>query len=216
MISTMTDRHCQLWHKKLPSSPCDFRPCPCYPSPPSGTLIAAYQVVCEGVCLVLLLLFLLRLRLWTWCVAWIFRFPILKLTNRRPFSVSKKKKRGTRATVEYEQRNKAKTSMERPPVKAVPECVRNRAPPPPEVTQLQERPTWHDPPSDPPPEVGGTPRSDHTFHRTKESDREFDANHSWNPRERVIIRGMEDFYERSGGSSGVGYLLAWQVSSMSW
>ena len=65
------------------------------------------------------------------------------------------KKRGTRATVECEQRNKAKTSMERPPVKAVPgavrdrptpqsaphkavpECVRNRAPLPPEGTQLQ-------------------------------------------------------------------------------
>ena len=82
--------------------------------------------------------------------------------------------------------------------KAVPECVRNRGPPPPEVTQLQERPTWYDPPSDPLPEVGGTQRSDHTFHTISESDREFGANHTWNPRERVTIRGMEDHHEISG------------------
>ena len=42
MILTLTDHHCQHWlKKKLPSSPCDIRSC--FPSPPSGTLIAAYQ-----------------------------------------------------------------------------------------------------------------------------------------------------------------------------
>ena len=42
-----------------------------------------------------------------------------------------------------------------------------------------------------------TPRSDHTFSIFKASDREFVANHSWNPQERVIIRGMEGYFGRS-------------------
>ena len=56
------------------------------------------------------------------------------------------------------------------------------------------------PPTAPPSplEEEATPRSDHTFHSTRESDRELNANHSWNLRERVIIRGMEDYL---GGSA---------------
>ena len=50
---------------------------------------------------------------------------------------------------------------------------------------------------DPPLEVKDTPRSDQTFHSMRESDREFDANHTWNPMECVIIRGMEDYFGRS-------------------
>ena len=46
-------------------------------------------------------------------------------------------------------------------------------------------------------EAEDTPRCNNTFHSVKESDREFDANHSWNPRERVIIGGMGDYLERS-------------------
>ena len=67
------------------------------------------------------------------------------------------------------QSKRARTSVERPQVKAVPEavrnrpmpqsapfkavleCVRSRAPPPPEGTPLRERPTWPVPPSAPPP-----------------------------------------------------------------
>ena len=76
--------------------------------------------------------------------------------------------------------------------------VRNKAPPPaPEGTPTQERQTWRGPPSAPPPEVEDTPRSDHTFHSVRESDDELDANHSWNPTERVIIRGVEDYFGRS-------------------
>ena len=41
-----------------------------------------------------------------------------------PFSLLRK--RGIRASLEHEQRKKAKTSMERPTVRAVPEAVRNR------------------------------------------------------------------------------------------
>ena len=61
----------------------------------------------------------------------------------------------------------------------------------------------HDgPPSAPPPEVEGTPPSDHTFHSARESELRYqqdecDANRSWNARERCIIRGMEDHLGRS-------------------
>ena len=34
---------------------------------------------------------------------------------------------------------------------------------------------------------------------TRESDRELDANHSWNSRERVVIGGMEDHFGRTEG-----------------
>ena len=75
-------------------------------------------------------------------------------------TLSEKKKRHS----ENEQRKKRKPSRERQPFKAVPgqvrnrptpqsapyksvrECVSNRAPPPPEGTPLQERPTWLGPP----------------------------------------------------------------------
>ena len=43
------------------------------------------------------------------------------------------------------------------------------------------------------PEVGESPRSDRSV---QESGSECDANHTWNPRERVIIRGMEDYLAR--------------------
>ena len=55
------------------------------------------------------------------------------------------------------------------------ECVRNRAPPPPEGTLLQERPTWPGPPSASPP---GVEQED--LQRRKDG---IDANRPWNARE---------------------------------
>ena len=103
-----------------------------------------------------------------------------------------------------EQHKMAKASMEttpvqslsvpkRTPLKAVPETVRNMAPPALGGTPPQKRQTWPGPPSDHHLRWRDTPRSDHTFHSIRESDRVFDANPSWNPKERVIIRGMEDY-----------------------
>ena len=90
-------------------------------------------------------------------------------------------------TLEHEQHKQAKASIEatpvqsmsvpkRTPVKAVPECVRNRASTSPEGMPLQEMPTWLGPPSAPLLELKDTPRSDHPVHSIKDSDREFDAN----------------------------------------
>ena len=59
--------------------------------------------------------------------------------------------------------------------------------------------TWTGQPSDPPLEVGETPRSVRAFHSKKESDCGFDANHARHPREYVIIRRMEDYLARGQG-----------------
>ena len=85
------------------------------------------------------------------------------------------------------------SAPKRTPVKAVAACLRNRALPPPEGKPLQDKPTWPGPPSAPP--VESTPRSDNNFKR-KKSDREFDANHFLNPRERIVIEGMKDYLGR--------------------
>ena len=63
-------------------------------------------------------------------------------------------------------------------------------------TPLQQQAIFLGPPSFPMPEVGETPWGERTFHTATESDTEFDANHAWTPRERVIIRGMEDYLTR--------------------
>ena len=74
------------------------------------------------------------------------------------------------------------SAPKRTPVKAVLGCLSDRAPPPPKGTHLQQKVTWLGPPSDPVPEVGGTPRSNRKFHSAEESDLEFDANQVWSPR----------------------------------
>ena len=56
----------------------------------------------------------------------------------------------------------------------------------------EQSPTWPGPPLTLPLEVKDTPRSDHTIHNIKESDRDFDVN----PRKHVNIRGMEDYLEK--------------------
>ena len=95
------------------------------------------------------------------------------------------RKRDASVSLECEQRKKTKAGMEaapfqsvpkRTPVNAVPECLRDRAPPPPKGTLLQQRATWPLPPSDPMPDVGETPRSGCAFHSAKASDLDLDAN----------------------------------------
>ena len=130
-------------------------------------------------------------------MSWIFFLSLFsELTNRRSVALGLAR--------EGEQHKRAKASMETTPVPSmsVPkgdalQSVRSRVPRAPEGTPPQEGQTWPGRPSGPPPELEDTPRSDHTFHSVRESDRELDANHSWNPRERVIIRGMEDYLGRS-------------------
>ena len=85
---------------------------------------------------------------------------------------------------------------ERTLAKAVPGCLRNRPPLLLTRTPLSRKATWLGPPSDPSPKVEETPRNDHTFRSAKESDCEFDANHTWNPRDRVLIREMEEYLRR--------------------
>ena len=80
---------------------------------------------------------------------------------------------------------------ERTPAKAVPECLRNRPTQPLTGTPLSRKATRLGPPSGP--EVEETPRNDHTFRSVKESDCEFDANHTWNRKDRILIREMEDY-----------------------
>ena len=63
-------------------------------------------------------------------------------------------------------------------MKAVFECFRNKAPPPPKGTPLQQTATWLGPPSNPP--LGA------------------DANPPWQwcARERALIQAVEDYLER--------------------
>ena len=102
---------------------------------------------------------------------------------------------------------KTKASMEaapfqsvrkRAPAKALPECLRNRAPPPPQGTPLQQKSdvAW---PAVGPAARGGRKklRSSRPSTVQKKTDSKFDGNHAWNPRERVIIRVMEDYLGRS-------------------
>ena len=96
----------------------------------------------------------------------------------------------------------------RTPSNSVPENLRNGAPLAAAGTQM-----WPGPPPAPPSEVEDTPRSDHTFHTVRDSDRKLDANHSSNPRESFIIRWIEDYLGRSedimGCDQGVGDLPEW-------
>ena len=66
--------------------------------------------------------------------------------------------------------------------KAVPECMRSKAPLPREGTLMQQTATWPDPPKDPPAEV-------------EEMEVEEDANFPWNARERRLIAKMERYFE---------------------
>ena len=74
-------------------------------------------------------------------------------------------------------------------VKAVPECMRSKAPPPPEKTLMQQTATWPDPPKDQPAEV-------------EEMEVE-DANPPWNARERAFIAKMERYFENSERIQGI-------------
>ena len=70
-------------------------------------------------------------------------------------------------------------------VKAVPEVAKSRAPPVPEGAPPQNMQVWLGPPSAPMPEVEGVPRSDHLqCEESGTQQDEFDANRSWNARER--------------------------------
>ena len=85
--------------------------------------------------------------------------------EQQTFSLSSKRDVGV--ALECEQYKNTKAGMEaapfqsvpkRTPVKAVPECLRNRAPPPPKGTLLKQKTTWSGPLSDLMPEAGETPR----------------------------------------------------------
>ena len=109
-----------------------------------------------------------------------------------PQTLSVSRRRCTSVAVEHEQDKKAKASRERSPPKAVPDSVRNkstpqnapykvvlsvrnRTPPPPEGTPVQERPTWLGPQSASPPGV-----EEEDLQRRKDG---IDANRPWNARE---------------------------------
>ena len=67
--------------------------------------------------------------------------------------VSFSRKRGASFVLEcaYSTRERMQVPK-RTSVKALPECLKNRAPPPSRVTPVQRKTTWHRSPSDPPPE----------------------------------------------------------------
>ena len=79
--------------------------------------------------------------------------------------------------------------------KAVPEGMRSRAPPPPEGTPLQIWPTWPGSPNEPPVEVEEMKVEDLT------PDPNSGATHAWKPRERAIVRRMEDYFAK--GKCGI-------------
>ena len=76
------------------------------------------------------------------------------------------------------------------PVKALLKCFRDKAPQKRKGTLLQQKNdmAW---PAFGPDARGGRNTAERQHLRAKKSDLEFDANHVWNPRKRVIIKGME-------------------------
>ena len=84
-----------------------------------------------------------------------------------------------------------KSAPKRTTVKAVPECLRNRAPPPPKGTPLQQTATCHVPPSDPPPESAEAQLQ--RWH----IDADVNLPGYWCARERVPIQSLEDYVKRS-------------------
>ena len=122
------------------------------------------------------------------CVVWLSRFLVSKLTNCRPFRLPT----GVALVLHRTWRNHQEAVRNRPtsqsaPCKVVLECVRNRSPPPPEGTPLQEWPTGLGQPSDPPPEVDEMGMEDQQRPQAG-----VDGNPPWRARERTLIKAMEN------------------------
>ena len=125
----------------------------------------------------------------------------------------------TSTTLKCEQYKRTKVSMQVPPVKAVrmprrtlveamPEHVKNRAPPAPEGAPPQGRQSWPGPLFTAACWKGmqRTSRSEQELYQRDE----FDVSRSWNARQRVIIRVMASYVEKNKN-----YLVGiWRVSCL--
>ena len=102
-------------------------------------------------------------------------------------------------TLEHEQHKQAKASTDATPVQSM--SVPKRTP----VKAVLAAPLL---------ELKDTQRSDHTFHSIKESDREFDANLSWKPREgrsediMVVVGELESYLLTPSDVAGIITVLA--------
>ena len=124
---------------------------------------------------------------------------VLDVEVDEPQTLSIATKRGASVAWEQEQYKRANTNMEATPfqsvpkstpVKAVPECLKNRAPPPPKGTPSQQEATWLGPPHDPPPGLAeGEPQ------RWRVG-ADVNPPWQWNARDRVLIQSMEDYLKK--------------------
>ena len=126
-----------------------------------------------------------------WSVRWVFSDSDCEFVEPQTFSLSNKREASVALECE------TVMSIERPPVKScarsgqkqahaakfAPECMQSRAPPPPEGTPVQSRPTWPGPPKKPPAE--------------EEAMEVEDYNLPWTARERVVLDKKERYLKKS-------------------